>query len=149
MNKSRVAMVMMAGILTLGVFSFAGCQPDEPELDISLDDILGEYNQDDYVYEGEPCTITMAHWDSAGPMEEATTELVVEAFEKRYPTINVELDIISDYANTYAHTIAAGDVHDGRQPDEALPERSDFRRGGLYEGQRQGSVYPSAGGGRG
>lgn len=112
MNKSRAAMIVMAGVLAASVFSFAGCQPEEPELDVSLDDILDEYDQEDYVYEGEPCTITMAHWDSAGPMEEATTELAVEAFEKRYPTINVELDIISDYANTYAHTIAAGDVHD-------------------------------------
>lgn len=110
--KGKIVSVGLAVLLTASTLSLAACKEEEIEFDFSLDDIMSEFDPDNYVYNGEPCTITMAHWDSAGPMEEATTELVVEAFEKRYPTINVELDIISDYANTYSRAIASGNVHD-------------------------------------
>lgn len=113
MKKSRALSLMLAGVIGCSAIAFTGCAKEsKPEFNFSLDDILAEYDAENYVYTGEPCTITMAHWDSAGPMEKATTELVIDGFERRYPTIDVKLDIISNYADTYAKTIASGKLHD-------------------------------------
>lgn len=116
-NKTKIFSVALGACVAMtSLFAFAGCGepegPPEVETGTSLDDILAEFDDYTYEYLGEPCTVRMSHWDSAGPMEEATTRLVLEGFKKRYPTINVELDIISDYADTYSKTIASGNLHD-------------------------------------
>ena len=55
----------------------------------------------------------MSHWDSDGAtLERAVLETLLTAFKNRYPTIEVKLDIISDYENTYATNIATDDLHD-------------------------------------
>lgn len=111
MKKLALALAAFTAVGSLGLASCGG--GGKPiDFEFSVDDILAEYDDSQYVYTGEPCTVTMSHWDSAGPMEKATTELVLEGFHKRYPTITVKLDIISNYADTYAKTIASGNLHD-------------------------------------
>lgn len=120
MKKSAILLAL--GMTTVCAFSAVACgepsggggNPAEIPMDekSSLEAIMADYDHLDYTYTGQPCTVTMSHWDSAGPMEEATTRLVLQGFEKRYPTINVDLDIISDYADTYSKTIASGNLHD-------------------------------------
>ncbi len=66
-----------------------------------------------YTYDGEPCTITMAHWNSSGAnVERAVVEAVLQGFSARYPDITVELEILQDYEATYGQRLAAGTAHD-------------------------------------
>lgn len=111
MKKLALVFAALTAISSVG-FSACGKKEKKISFEFSVDDVLAEYDASQYVYTGEPCTVTMSHWDSAGPMEKATTELVLEGFHKRYPTIKVELDIISNYSETYAKTIASGKLHD-------------------------------------
>lgn len=120
--KKITSMLVVSG---LAVSLAAGCsiQMGDPNGDVNIDvDETGELAQimkkyDDlgykYTYDGEACTITMAHWDSSGAnIERAVVEAVLEGFSKRYPTITVELDILQDYENTYGNKLAAGTAHD-------------------------------------
>lgn len=116
----KAAVLLAVGMTSVIALSATACgeepsgDPDDiPMSELSsLEAIMADYDHLNYTYTGQPCTVTMAHWDSAGPMEEATTRLVIEGFEKRYPSIKVDLDIISNYADTYSKTIASGNLHD-------------------------------------
>ncbi len=111
--KKRLVAVLMVGMLAIPTFCMSACGGSDPvDFGNLVDEVQANYDASLYEYGGEPCTISWAHWDSVGPMEEATSRLIIEGFEKRYPTIKVDLDIISDYQNLYANNIAAGNVHD-------------------------------------
>ena len=101
-------------LLSVSVFPLAGCTSGQLELvEVNIDDILARYPASDYTYDGESVTLSMVHWTAAGAeLERKTTEAVLEGFKKRYPTINVELEILDDYENQYANRFAAGNVHD-------------------------------------
>ncbi len=80
-----------------------------------IERIMKKYDDKGYVYEydGDPCTITMSQWDADGAtIERSVVEAMLSGFKKRYPTIEVQLDIVNDYENTYATRFAAGNVHD-------------------------------------
>lgn len=79
----------------------------------SLDDIQKKYDDLDWSYDGDECTITMCHWDSAGRnVEAAVLNALLKGFNKRYPNIHVELEILTDYENTYGNNISADNMHD-------------------------------------
>ena len=115
MNKKfRAIALTMCMFLTVGVLS-AGCGGPGQDLDVSvsIESIQKKYDASLYSYSGEPVTITMSHWDSDGAtLERAVLETELKAFKNRYPTINVELDIISDYEKTYATNISTNNLHD-------------------------------------
>lgn len=109
-------------LLLAVIVSLAGCQvvqtaqPTLPDSDLTeLEQIMKKYDDAGYVYEytGEPCTITMAHWNSSGAnVERAVVEAVLQGFSARYPEITVELEILQDYESTYGQRLAAGTAHD-------------------------------------
>ncbi len=81
-------------------------------LGISIEDIQAKYDASNYKYNGAPVTISLAHHDNEGSIKEAAVlNILLEAFNKRYPTITVELDIISEYEDTYTKTLQ-GTPHD-------------------------------------
>lgn len=83
------------------------------ESEDELAKIQSKYDASLYQYDGEPCTLTMSHWDSDGAkIERAVVEAVLAGFEKRYPTIKVNLDIIQNYESVYGNYLAAGTAHD-------------------------------------
>lgn len=111
--KKRILSVFMVGLFCVPGLLLGGCGGrNDVDFGNLVDEVQSNYDASLFVYDGEPCEISWAHWDSVGPMEEATSRLIIEGFEKRYPTIKVKLDIISDYQNLYANNIAAGNVHD-------------------------------------
>lgn len=80
---------------------------------MSIEGIQAKYDANLYQYYGEPVTLTMSHWDSDGAnIERAVLETLLKAFKNRYPTIDVKLDIISDYENVYSTNIASNNMHD-------------------------------------
>jgi len=119
LNK-RLFSVCLVFVLLAFVFSACQFQNTERKTDITTDEdeltaILNKYDELGYTYSysGEACTITMAHWDSSGAaIEKAVVEAVLQGFKKRYPTINVKLDILQDYEATYGNYIGAGTAHD-------------------------------------
>ena len=79
----------------------------------TLEDIQKKYDDLDWSYDGDPCTIRMCHWDSAGRnVESAVINALLKGFYKRYPKIKVELEILTDYENTYGNNISANNMHD-------------------------------------
>ena len=79
----------------------------------TLEDIQKKYDSLDWSYDGEPCTLRMCHWDSAGRnVEAAVINAMLKGFNKRYPNIKVELEILTDYENTYGKNISANNMHD-------------------------------------
>lgn len=79
----------------------------------TLEDIQKKYDSLDWSYDGEPCTLRMCHWDSAGRnVEAAVINAMLKGFSKRYPNIKVELEILTDYENTYGKNISANNMHD-------------------------------------
>lgn len=86
---------------------------DTSDNSFSLEDIQKKYNNLDWSYDGEACTIRMCHWDSAGRNVEASVlNALLKGFYNRYPTIKVELEILTDYENTYGNNISANNMHD-------------------------------------
>ncbi len=80
-----------------------------------LEKIMQKYDDlgYEYSYEGEPVTLTMSHWDSAGAnVEKTVVEAVLQGFKKRYPTINVKLEIVQSYETVYGNYIGSGQAHD-------------------------------------
>lgn len=101
------------------LFSLAGCNGcgtgngGEPQFDFSIESIMSKYDASLYTYDGPATTLTMSHFDSAGAaIERAVVNEVLKGFKMRYPTIDVKLDIISDYENTYSANIATDTMHD-------------------------------------
>lgn len=90
-----------------------------------LEKIFTKYDNLGYEYEysGQPCTISMAHWDSSGAaVERAVVEAVLSGFKTRYPDINVTLEIIQSYEDTYGNKLVTGQAHDVfLTPDGAIP----------------------------
>lgn len=121
-KKGRKRFLRCAASVCLVAMMFTGCQvvqteaPTLPAENLSeLEQIMKKYDDAGYVYSynGEPCTITMAHWDSSGAnVERAVVEAVLQGFSARYPGITVELEILQDYENTYGQRLAAGTAHD-------------------------------------
>ena len=113
---ASLATVMTFGALATGCAGNIG-EGDE-NINVSQDQITQiqqKYDEAGAVYEytGSPVTITMSHWDSDGAsIERAVLEVLLEAFNKRYPSITVDLEIISDYETTYSTRFATNDVHD-------------------------------------
>lgn len=86
---------------------------DSSQEQVTLDSITKKYDNLDWSYDGDPVTLSMCHWNSAGAnTERAVINAMLKGFNKRYPTITVNLDILSDYENTYGNNIQAGNVHD-------------------------------------
>lgn len=122
-KQSRFLVVLLVLILCLP-FVLAACNvtdssEDEPGGDdIKVDEltqILQKYDDLGYTYEytGEPCEITMSHWDSSGAnVEKAVIDALLSGFYKRYPSIKVKVDILQDYEGTYGNRIGAGTAHD-------------------------------------
>ena len=116
MCGASVATVLAFGALATGCAG--GIGSGDKNINVSQDQIAQiqqKYDEAGAVYEytGDPVTITMSHWDSDGAsIERAVLDVLLEAFNKRYPTINVSLEIISDYETTYSTRFATGDVHD-------------------------------------
>lgn len=93
--------------------SDSGSGVSTSEEEDELTKIQAKYDASLYQYDGEPCTLTMSHWDSDGAkVERAVVEAVLAGFEKRYPTIKVNLDIIQNYETVYGNYLAAGTAHD-------------------------------------
>lgn len=111
----------IATVLAFGALA-TGCAGDigkgDENINVSQDEISQiQQKYDDagtvYEYTGDPVTITMSHWDSDGAsIERAVLEVLLEAFNNRYPSITVDLEIISDYETTYSTRFATNDVHD-------------------------------------
>lgn len=114
-NKAkRILTWLMLFVIVASVFTGCGDTVDEDDdTTISIESIQSKYDASKYVYDGEPVTITMSHWDSDGATQErAVLQKLLTAFKNRYPTIDVKLDIISDYETTYATNIATDNLHD-------------------------------------
>lgn len=118
MKKRIISIVTICGLV---MSLMTGCKVQTQQSGVGADvDVSGElaeimekYDASQYVYEGEECTITMAHWDSSGAnIERAVVEAVLEGFSARYPEITVQLEILQDYENTYGNKLAAGTAHD-------------------------------------
>ena len=95
-----------------------------------LDAILQKYDNLGYEYsfedDREVINISMAHWDSSGAViERQVVSSLLKGFNKRYPNINVNLEIIQSYEDSYGNTIASGRAHDVfLTPDGAIPSWS-------------------------
>lgn len=102
-------------LCVLLMFSFVGCGSGGSGIgeDLSIEAIQEKYDASLYNYAGPQTKIRLATWDSAGnSVERAVMDIVVEAFRNRYPTIEVEYEIISNYETNYAGNIATGNIHD-------------------------------------
>ena len=111
-----LAMVSASVIASCQVVTNTGTTTTAPHVELSeLDRILQKYDQAGYEYEysGEPVTITMSHWDAVGAaVEKAVVDAVLQGFNKRYPTITVELEIVQSYEEIYGNRLGAGTAHD-------------------------------------
>ncbi len=117
--KKIVASLLCMTMASAAACSLGACKPGSTSVSIpgvdetTVEAIQKKYDASLYEYGGEPCTITMSHWDSDGAtIEKAVCEVLLGAFHNRYPDITVDLDIISDYETTYASNIATGNLHD-------------------------------------
>ncbi len=112
----KCCLIATAAIMAVtGSVGLAACGGGGQELDlsVSIEGIQSKYDASMYQYGGEPVTITMSHWDSDGAtLERAVLDTLLQSFKMRYPTIDVKLDIISDYEKTYANNIATNNLHD-------------------------------------
>lgn len=134
-------------LLTTGILALAGCYnsnasastsvPDDTgtSVDVDIDDldyILGKYDAAgyEYSYTGEPCTISMTHWDSSGAtVERSVIEALLRGFNARYPTITVDLQILGSYEETYGNNLVAGNVTDVfLVPDGAFTSWAGFNK---------------------
>ncbi len=122
MKKNLFRLLALLCLVALTVPMFCACQVvstqestvGEVEL-TELEAIMKKYDDAGYTYtyDGEACTITMAHWNSSGAnVERAVVEAVLQGFAARYPNIKVELEILQDYEATYGQRLAAGTAHD-------------------------------------
>lgn len=118
MLKKPIAVFAVFIAAVTGLAGFTACGKTKTgdgkvDLSVSIESIQEKYDASLYQYSGEPVTIRMSHWDSDGKAQEtAVLNTLLDGFKRRYPTINVELEIISDYETTYATNIATGNLHD-------------------------------------
>jgi multiple sugar transport system substrate-binding protein len=129
MKKQNLHSLSVAAIMTLSL-AIVGCtnsyqstpvvndSSEDTDSSSSVDEdeitkIQNRYDAADYSYDGEECTLSMCHWDSSGAaVEKAVVDAVLEGFERRYPTIHVQLDILQNYESIYGNRLAAGNAHD-------------------------------------
>lgn len=130
-NKKQICIFGTLLVLTSCTFTTGGNNSSSNSISIDVDKseletIMEKYDNlgYQYDYDGEECTLTMAHWDSSGAsIERQVVEAVLSGFKKRYPKINVTLDIIQSYEDTYGNRITAGTAHDVfLTPDGAIPK---------------------------
>lgn len=95
-----------------------------------LTSIMNKYNNLPYTYDGEECTISMTHWDSAGAnVERSVINAMLKGFNKRYPKIHVDLQILGNYEGTYGNNLSAGNVTDVfLVPDGAFTSWAGFNK---------------------
>ena len=97
-----------------------------------LEMILEKYDKAGAVYEydGEPCTIGITHWDSAGTeVERSILNALLKGFSVRYPSIQVNITILGDYEANYGNNIATGNVTDVYMvPDGAFTAWAKFNK---------------------
>lgn len=113
--RRRVKAISLLVVLALGVsVFFAACKkPESLITEISIEEIQKKYDASLYKYDGDAVTIKVATWDSAGnAIERSVMDIIVEAFNNRYPSIKIEYEIMSNYEANYAGNIATGKVHD-------------------------------------
>ncbi len=133
-------------LLALGSLILVGCTnsnrddtgtetTSESSIDLDINDldyILDKYDEAgyQYSYSGEPCTITMTHWDSSGAsVERAVIEAMLQGFEARYPDIKVILEIFPSYEETYGNNLVANKVTDVfLVPDGAFTSWAGFNK---------------------
>lgn len=100
----------------------AGCSvvtsTTPPNVDVSADEltaIMEKYDKQGYTYEydGGPIELSMHHWDSSGTnVERGVVNAVLQGFNKRYPDIKVNLEIIQSYEEVYGNFIGGGTAAD-------------------------------------
>lgn len=120
MQKNNLFSSIALLVLLLGVtgctFTSGESTPKPVEVtQTELEKIMSKYDSlgMKYEYEGDPCTLKMAHWDSSGAnIEKSVVEAVLKGFEQRYPSIKVNLEIIQDYEGVYGNYLAADKAHD-------------------------------------
>lgn len=111
--RTMALLTLMTAAIGASACAKAKDKSDDIDMTVSIEGIQSKYDASLYQYSGEPVTLTMSHWDSDGAtIERAVVEAVLDGFKLRYPTINVELDIISDYETTYATNISTDNMHD-------------------------------------
>lgn len=109
----KILCFLLGLAMALPLAACGGNTGGEPKFDFSVESIMAKYDSSLYTYSGGPATLTMAHFDSAGAaVERAVVNEVLKGFKLRYPEIEVKLDIISDYENTYSNNIATDTMHD-------------------------------------
>ncbi len=80
-----------------------------------IDSIMVKYDEDfaNNPYTGEACTISMVHWDGDGQsIEMSVLNTMLKGFNKRYPTIKVNLTILSSYEEAYSMRLNGSDIAD-------------------------------------
>lgn len=113
--KKMIGVITLACALTFVISSCSNSYDPVPPIveGDELETIMAKYNSLDWSYDGDPTQIRLAHWDSAGRnIEEAVIKAMLKGFNKRYPTIDVKLEIIGDYESNYGNNISAGNMHD-------------------------------------
>ena len=96
-NKKQICIFATLLVLTSCTFTAGGnnSSSNSNSIDVDkleLETIMEKYDNlgYQYDYDGEECTLTMAHWDSSGAsIERQVVEAVLSGFKKRYPKINV------------------------------------------------------------
>ena len=124
--KTKKKLMALCGVAIASVVAFGalatGCAGNidtgDENIQVAQDQIAQiqqRYDEKGVVYEytGAPVTLTMSHWDSDGAsIERAVLDVLLGAFNNRYPSIQVSLEIIPDYETTYSTRFATHDVHD-------------------------------------
>ncbi|MCR5491661.1 MAG: extracellular solute-binding protein [Bacilli bacterium] len=93
-----------------------GLEEEEGDVDNEdIDGIMAKYDGlfAENPYAGEACTINLVHWDGDGQsIEMSVLNTMLKGFNKRYPTINVNLTILSSYEQAYSIRLNGNDVAD-------------------------------------
>ncbi len=111
-------------LLIVAACSLSGCiinsqfGVDDAGEDVGNDDIesiMAKYDDlfAENAYLGEACTIEMVHWDGDGQsIEMSVLNTMLKGFNKRYPTIKVNLTILSSYEDAYSMRLNGSDIAD-------------------------------------
>lgn len=117
--KSLILPLLMATVVSLSsciVNSQFNIDADGDDIgNEDIDSIMAKY--DDLFakspYSGEACTIDMVHWDGDGQsIEMSVLNTMLKGFNKRYPTIKVNLTILSSYEEAYSMRLTGNDIAD-------------------------------------
>lgn len=116
--KSVVLSIALCFVIMLSL-TFTGCKKGnndgffDGDGEITIESIQSKYDASLYNYSGEATTIRVATWDSAGvSVERNVMDIIVQAFNNRYPNIAIEYEVMSNYETNYQGNIATGNLHD-------------------------------------